>query len=207
MALDNDPAKGREEYWASLDDYHEHREPVVQDQGARALTEAFVRDWLLPTGGRSFLELGCGAGRNLAELCRQAPDAQLRGVDVHARAVDVARSVVPGARVDVGSIYRLAHLAERSVDVAFTAGVLMHVPHDQAELVVGEMLRIARIAVVHSELHGEPHSFDFHRYPRDYGALYTKLGIEHRYLVEPLTDGTRGERGVLCGSAQPVLVS
>jgi SAM-dependent methyltransferase len=197
MARDEDPATGRERYWASLEGYHEHLEPEAQDAGAKALSEAFVRDWLLPTGGRSFLELGCGAGRNLVELRRQRADADLRGVDANADGVAVARAAVPGADIEVGSLYELGAFADDSADVVFTAGVLMHIPHDHVEAVVREMLRIARVAVVHSELHGARHEFDFHRYPRDYGALYAKLGLPCRYAVEPLTDGTGGERALL----------
>ncbi len=136
MAPDDDPAAGREHYWASLRGYHEHLEPGAQDAGAKALSEVFVRDWLLPTQGLSFLELGCGAGRNLVELRRQRAEVELRGVDANAEAVDVARRAAPGARIEVGSLYELDGCGDDSVDVVFTAGVLMHIPHEDVEAVV-----------------------------------------------------------------------
>jgi SAM-dependent methyltransferase len=196
MPVDEDAAAGRETYWASQTGYHEHRAPEEQDVGAQEFSQRFVREWLLPLGG-SFLELGCGAGRNLAELRRQAQDVELSGIDVNAGALEVARRSVAGGAFSVGSLYDLGEVPDRSVDVVFTTGVLMHVPHERVDAVVQEMLRIARVAVVHSELHGQPREYDFHRYPRDYGAVYGALDLDVRYVVEPQDDGTGGERGLL----------
>jgi SAM-dependent methyltransferase len=196
MLRDDDPSEGRERYWSSIADYHEHRAPTVQDAGARTETESFVSEWLLPTGGSSFLELGCGAGRNLVEL-RRLSDVGLYGLDTNAGSLGVAAEAVPGAALMHGSLYDLSGYKDNSVDVVFTAGVLMHIPHEKVAGIVAEMRRIARLAVVHSELHGDSRPYDFHRYPRDYGALYEAIGLPYRYVVEPLTDGTSGDRGLL----------
>jgi hypothetical protein len=65
----------------------------------------------------------------------------------------------------------------------------MHVPAPELEGVVREMHRIASHAVVHFELHGPSHTFDFHRYPRDYSAVYARLGLPvERYIVFPRSD-------------------
>jgi hypothetical protein len=48
----------------------------------------------------------------------------------------------------------------------------------------------ARLAVFHFELHGPAHSFDYHRYPRDYENLYRELNLGTRvtYEVFPTSD-------------------
>lgn len=48
----------------------------------------------------------------------------------------------------------------------------MHIPHDQVKNIIQEMTRISRGTILHYELHGPSHDFDFHRYPRDYSHLY-----------------------------------
>jgi SAM-dependent methyltransferase len=182
-------ADSREAFWGGVEDYHEHRELERQDPVAHRVSEWLAADVLAPLGS-SFLELGCGAGRNLRALQRCAPDAYLHGVDISAGAIRRAAEHVPGADVRVGSLYELEGVADDSIDVVYTSGVLMHVPHAEVGGVVREMHRIARNAVVHFELHGPSHGFDFHRYPRDYEALYAGSGLSpHRsYDVYPPDD-------------------
>jgi hypothetical protein len=86
--------------------------------------------------------------------------------------------------VYVGSLYDLPDLGH--FDVVFTMGVLMHVPHTDIGRVAGSLLERAS-TVVHYELHGESHDFDFHRYPRHYGNLYEALGVAVSYRVRKRT--------------------
>jgi SAM-dependent methyltransferase len=181
-------ADSRQAFWGGVEDYHEHRELERQDPVAHRVSEWLAGEVLAPLGS-SFLELGCGAGRNLRALQHCAQEAQLHGVDISASAIRQAAEHVPGADVRVGSLYELEGFADDSVDVVYTSGVLMHVPHAEVGGVVREMHRIARNAVVHFELHGPSHGFDFHRYPRDYEALYAGLGLSPRsYDVYPPDD-------------------
>jgi SAM-dependent methyltransferase len=171
-------------FWRAIDAYHEHLPISDQDSNALRVSNWLSADVLLPLG-RSFLELGCGSGRNLAALRGYDEDLTLAGVEVN----EQAAGIVKGATVTIGSLYDLSGVAANSFDVLFTCGVLMHVPHDRVSDVVSEMHRIALRAVVHFELHGPSHGFDFHRYPRDYRALYQGLGIaENRYDVFPHND-------------------
>lgn len=181
---------GREQSWGRIEDYHEHRPLELQGEAAHRVSEWLAREVLLPLGaGASGLELGCGAGRNLRALAAVAPDAALHGLDVNEAAVEEARRNVPRASIRTGSLYELGDVAADSVEVVFTSGVLMHVPGDDVEEVVRQMHRIAARAVVHFELHGPSHPFDFHRYPRDYAALYARLGLPvERYTVFPRGD-------------------
>jgi hypothetical protein len=180
----------REASWRDIRDYHEHRPPERQDETAQRVSEWLAREVLQPLGGDgAYLELGCGAGRNLRALSATAPAATLYGLDINEGAVREARRTVPNATVEHGSLYELTGHSDGSADVVFTSGVLMHVPNAELDAVVQDMHRIAARAVVHFELHGPSHEFDFHRYPRDYAAVYARLGLAvERYTVFPRGD-------------------
>jgi SAM-dependent methyltransferase len=180
-------ADSRQEFWGGVEDYHEHREHERQDPIAHRVSEWLAGE-VLATWGSSFLELACGAGRNLSALRRRLPEARLVGLDISRSAILQGSKHLPGADLRVQSLYELELFADASVEVVYTSGVLMHVPHDKVAGVVREMHRIARAAVVHFELHGPSHQFDFHRYPRDYAALYSELGLPCEYEVFPSDD-------------------
>lgn len=185
--VDAPEANSREAFWGSVEDYHEHRDLDVQDPVAHRVSEWLADEVLLPLGG-SFLEVGCGAGRNLRALDRERPGVELHGLDISRAAIRQAAYHLRCADLRVGSLYELEAFAERSIDVVYTSGVLMHVPHGEVAGVVREMHRIARLAVVHFELHGPSHRFDFHRYPRDYAVLYRELRLPCEYEVFPPDD-------------------
>jgi SAM-dependent methyltransferase len=181
------PATAHDEFWSGIVGYHEHLPAPAQDAVAQRVSGWLARDVLGPAG-ESFLELGCGAGRNLIALHEVDEDLHLAGIDLNKAAVAHARRFLPSADVGTGSLYDVSGRPEASVDVVFTSGVLMHVPHDRVTGVVLEMHRIARRAVVHFELHGPSHDFDFHRYPRDYAELYSSLGLAAQYEIFPHDD-------------------
>lgn len=97
------------------------------------LTEAVTR-----TGARRVLDVGCGAGVNLATMVAAAPGVVGVGLDVDAGSIDLARATVDrfgiGDRAsvllaDVRDVVRQrpAELAE-PVDVALLANVLYYLP-------------------------------------------------------------------------------
>jgi SAM-dependent methyltransferase len=181
------PATAHDKFWAGIVEYHEHLPAPEQDPVAKRVSDWLARD-VLGRAGESFLELGCGAGRNLIALHEVDEGFALAGIDVNEPALAHARRFLPSAEIESGSLYELGRKPEGSVDVVFTSGVLMHVPHDRVTGVVLEMHRIARRAVVHFELHGPSHDFDFHRYPRDYAELYSSLGVTAEYEIFPHDD-------------------
>jgi hypothetical protein len=75
-------------------------------------------------------------------------------------------------------------------DVILTSGFLMHLPPSNVADVVRATHARARLAVVHFELHGPSHAFDYHRYPRDYAKLYEELNLGEAisYEIFPATD-------------------
>ncbi|MGK0359049.1 MAG: SAM-dependent methyltransferase [Bradymonadia bacterium] len=80
---------------------------------------------------RSVLELGCGAGRILAQLT--AP--QRVGVDLHAAMIERARAAVPGAALHVGDM-RTLDLGARFERVILPYNTLYCVPDDAGAIAV-----------------------------------------------------------------------
>lgn len=167
-----DVAGDRQQFWKTISGYHEHKTVELQKADVRERSK-----WLAETinayAPASVLELGCGGGRNLFFLHEVNPECQLYGVEINPAAVEVAKERL-GAKFKLlsSSIYELDRIESDSVDVVFTSGVLMHIPGEALPEIKANMLRIARKAIIHYELHGPSHGFDFHRYPRDYRALY-----------------------------------
>ena len=75
-------------------------------------------------GIHSVLELGCNIGNNLKALRGLLPDAELHGVEINPEAAAEV-SAWGGATVEVGSL--LDRPVDRSYDLTFTKGVLIHV--------------------------------------------------------------------------------
>lgn len=98
----------------------------------------------------SFLDVGCGTGRGVAELLRHRPDARVLGVEPVAelRAAGIAKGIPESLLVD-GDATRLA-FADGSFDCVCAFGILHHIREPRVAL--AEMLRVARKAVFISDL-------------------------------------------------------
>ena len=191
-ASNSSEAKSREQSWKEIKDYHEHLVAELQDENANKVSEWLARDIFKKLKGKTFLELGCGAGRNLLSLHKNIRDINTTGIDINSTAIKVAKKQLEKYHSTLlcKSIYELGSFQDKSFDVVFTCGVLMHIPHDKVIDIVKQMHRIAKIAVVHFELDGPSHSFDYHRYPRDYRELYNQIKFNRKitYQVFPPTD-------------------
>ncbi|HUB93968.1 MAG TPA: class I SAM-dependent methyltransferase, partial [Verrucomicrobiae bacterium] len=94
-------------------------------------THMIVNDWeqdaakfkqFLPKG--RVLEVGCGGGRDAAELLRLG--YEYYGTDASKGMVEAARSEVPNGTFEVRSLYDLAELGQR-FDGFWACAVLLHV--------------------------------------------------------------------------------
>lgn len=115
----------------------------------------------------SVLELGCGAGRNLAALRRRWALTRLYGVDINAQACAAAREAVPDATITEMDLYALDPTQPGAFDVLFTCGVLGHIEPAALPGLLATMLKIARKAVVLCE---EPGHGEVAKGPRSWGA-------------------------------------
>ena len=104
---------------------------VERNRGASLIesnTELFRKVLGQTHGVTSILELGCNIGNNLHALRDLLPDAELTGVEINESAAAEVQKW-GGATVEVGSI--LDYTAERTWDLTFTKGVLIHINPDR----------------------------------------------------------------------------
>ena len=99
------------------------------------------------------LEVGCAAGRNLAELHRHHPHLSLAGADINAEALEVARVTVPSAGLTWCNLYDLGHTwTPDPVDIVLTVGVLVHVAPLSLHWIFRQMLAAAPVLVLVEEI-------------------------------------------------------
>jgi SAM-dependent methyltransferase len=113
---------------------------------------------------QSVLEVGCDVGGNLQWITQRVDPARVTGVDVNAKALRLLDRRVPGVRA-VHSPARDLPVADRSIDLVFTMGVLIDQPDETLEKVMSEMVRASSRYVFCGEYCDR----------RDYGGLFLEL--------------------------------
>jgi spore coat polysaccharide biosynthesis protein SpsF len=131
-------------------------------------------------GIESVLEVGCGQGGNLRPIARLVAPDQVWGVDVNETALAVARRNAPGIHA-VQGLARSLPFPDGFVDLAFTAGVLIHQPDASLPDVLREIVRCSRRFILWAEYHAPTseevpyHGVAGSLFRRDYGAIYHEL--------------------------------
>lgn len=157
-------------------DYHQRnrvnwRERVPFWQSAMDYTEA-----------QSVLEVGCGPGWNLLAIQNTHPDTLLNGVDVNASAVEEARQ--QGIEAHASNALGILSLYEpNSIDLVFTAGMLIHVAPEDLEAAMRAIvmtsgryvLAVEYAAQEEEEVDYRGHSGKLWRRP--FGKLYQQMGL------------------------------
>jgi pseudaminic acid biosynthesis-associated methylase len=141
------------------------------------------------TGARSVFEFGCNAGWNLSAIHRAYPDISVYGEEINDNAALQAR--VAGLRVNMDMW--------PSYDLTFTAGVLIHVPPDELDLFMWNIVDNSHEYVLAVEYDSEKEEEVEYRghsgklWKRPYGQLYQDMGltlVESKYSVEGFDDCT-----------------
>jgi spore coat polysaccharide biosynthesis protein SpsF len=127
-------------------------EYTARNRAADPRKPAFFRDLFQRRGARRVLECGCNLGLNLTECIAAGLDVW--GIDIQRKAIEQAWAERGGGTFVVGSILDLP-FRDRWFDVAFTCGVLIHVPSSGLAAVMGEMVRVSRRYVMSAEYHDE----------------------------------------------------
>ncbi len=148
-----------------------------------------------PLGIRSVLEPGCNAGHNLAAI-RDAlgADVELYGVEPNEGARQLALE-----HADFVWPWDVYSLPGAEVDLAFTSGLLIHVPPDRLDDALRELHRVSARWLLAIEYFAEQDIEREYRglsnmlWARDYGAHYLRLFPSLR-LVE-VTDDVPGFDG------------
>lgn len=146
---------------------------------------------------RSVLEIGCGQGGNLRPISRVLEPANVWGIDVNERAVEIARSGAPGINV-VTSVARQLPFRDGFADLTFTVGVLIHQPDATLPLVIAEAVRCSGGFVLWAEYHAPTteevpyHGVAGSLFRRDYGSIYHELFPELTVRDEGFLDTEDG---------------
>jgi len=147
---------------------------------AGARRRSFWRRVIVGTEASRVLEVGCNTGPNLRWLAELVEPSGVYGVDVNEGALEHVRRSLPGVTAVNASARRLP-FPDRSFDLVFTTGVLIHIPPDVLPLAMGEIVRCSHRFVLCGEYYAEEPTEVPYRgargalFKRDYGALYEEL--------------------------------
>jgi spore coat polysaccharide biosynthesis protein SpsF len=136
----------------------------------------------------SVLEIGCNVGGNLRWVIDRVPPRAVYGIDVNESALRTIRR-----RLDVNAVWSSARelpFRDRTFDLVFTAGVLIHQPEATLPLVMAEAVRTSRRDVLALEYAAEKTVEVPYRgqtgalFKRDYGSLYRESFPELELIDE-----------------------
>jgi len=112
----------------------------------------------------TILEIGCASGANLYLLSEKFPKAKLYGIDISKKAINVGRQYLQ--KNNIKNIFleprgteNLKNFGDKSVDIIFTASVLIYVAPDEIELAIKEIFRVAKKAIILCESHADSPDF------------------------------------------------
>lgn len=130
----------------------------------------------------SLMEVGMGAGANLANILQHFKGKQLGGIDINADAIDFARKNFTGALLKVNSVEDIM-FSDSSTDVVLSDMCLIYLGPRRIDKAISEIKRIARNYVVLCEFH---HTSWFQRFwlkiTEGYNAYdYRKLLEKHGF--------------------------
>lgn len=154
-------------------------EYVERNREAGVGRDAFWRKLLSDVDVGSVLEIGCNVGANLRWIDGFVPSRAVWGVDINETALQTIRQRLPGINA-VWSPARELPFRDRSFDLVFTAGVLIHQPETTLPLVMAEAVRCSRRYVLALEYFADEVTEVPYRgqegalFKRDYGQLYAE---------------------------------
>jgi SAM-dependent methyltransferase len=122
-------------YSSTLGDQYLQAHPTPDPKRA-----AFWRSIAAETTPKSVLEVGCGSGGNLAHLLRVPA---LYGVDLHAPSLEQAKVNTHGRAQLYAASSTALPFPDASIDLVFTAGLLIHVSAEALPTVLKELGRVA----------------------------------------------------------------
>jgi spore coat polysaccharide biosynthesis protein SpsF len=174
-------AQRLEQLWAGAfgDAYIERNRDVAAGRGP------FWRELLAEFPARRVLEVGCNLGGNLLNLAQILAPADVFGVDVNEKALQLLRTGAPGVNA-VRAPARELPFRDRWFDLVFTMGVLIHQPPESLPIVMSEIVRCSRRFVLCGEYFApEPTEVPYRDqsaalFKRDFGGLYQQLFPELR---------------------------
>lgn len=104
---------------------------------------------IFPKPPQSIIEFGAGTGANLRALRHLIPSAELAAIEVNESAAKQIQSTIPTA--DVFNTSVLNWEPERTWELAFTKGLLIHIPPEYLEKVYEKLYRASRDLILIAE--------------------------------------------------------
>jgi SAM-dependent methyltransferase len=102
----------------------------------------FMEQKSITLSSGSFLDFGCGVGRNSKALQKRFERGY--GVDISEKMIELARSYVPNVQFMVNQKDSLEEFEDNSVDFIYSHIVLQHIPNQLQKKYIEEFLRILR---------------------------------------------------------------
>ena len=94
--------------------------------------------------GLKILDFGCGIGGSIPFFRKYLPKAELTGIDVSQKSLEVAEERFPGAAAYIAFDGKSIPFADDSFDVVCTACVFHHIPEDQHVPLLREIRRVLK---------------------------------------------------------------
>jgi pseudaminic acid biosynthesis-associated methylase len=151
---------------------------IERNRAAGAGRKAFWDSLLAEFPVGRALEVGCNTGQNLRWLVDSVPEVY--GVDVNEKALAELEQELPTAKA-IRAPARDLPFPDRSFDLVFTMGVLIHQPPDGLPEVMSEIVRCSSRYVLCGEYYAdEPTEVPYRGergalFKRDFGGLYLEL--------------------------------
>lgn len=180
---ETEPSLNRQTFWKNIGVEFYSTSCCAAAQDRRKYVAQLAKDNKVD----SILELGCLDGANLISILSECPDAKVSGIDINENAIKYGRDVRKNkADMQVGSLYDLSAFEDKSFDIVFTCGVLIHIPDYKIQGILEEMVRIAKYHTFHIELNGASEVQKYadvggkipHKSVHPYVELYKNIGIE-----------------------------
>ena len=153
---------------------------VERNRASSPVRMPFWRDILAEFPAQRVLEVGCNVGGNLIPIAQLTRPADVFGVDVNQKALELLRAEMPGVNA-VAAVARALPFRDNWFDMTFTMGVLIHQPPDLLPLVMSEVVRCSRRFILCGEYYAEtPTEVEYRGqagalFKRDFGGFYEKL--------------------------------
>jgi SAM-dependent methyltransferase len=140
----------RAEFDLLADEYHEqHKANVaITGEGPEYFAEYKIADLasFMRESGRAaaqILDFGSGIGNSVPFFRKHFPGSELSCAEVSSRSIEIARARFPGDEQHV-VVGKDIPLPDHSVDIAFSACVFHHIPHDEHPHWLSELRRVTR---------------------------------------------------------------
>ena len=155
----------------------------------------------------SILEIGCASGPNLYLLTKKFPQTKFYGIDISKKAIGTGQNYFKKEKIknvflESGRAEDLKKFPDKSINLIFTDATLIYEGPDKINLIIKEMLRLAKKAIILCEQHTD----SFGGYYKDhwihnYKLLFNKFVSEKKIKITKISpevwEGDWGKYGYL----------